>query len=324
MLWLESTRARLLVAGLLTTAALLLFTASLVIMRSRGVATSVAVSPTRGGVAAVGAPSRTAGMPAAPPTGTPVFTASPVPARSPVQTVTRPSTPAATPGGGATASPVVPGSPVAGTSPLPEFTTAQLVADYNLVWNALALIDPAAGLYAVAIYYEPGGVSTRFEFVSADKQWLFGYRVEGQPRAAVAQPGGPEAITDDARFEPFSTLPWERDPDWPTYVSRALDTLLGKGLTSLASVTRATLIARTGIAIDWDLAVEAPSQRFHFTITGGYLSQQTNVDPAPSHSRIRLMKPADGPSGVAGKWERERWPAVLTTRIEPATGNYRI
>lgn len=309
MPWLASTRARLLLAGLLIVAALLLVTASLLAMRSRSgvkLATSTA-SGDRG--VALATPSRAVdGVPATT-IGTPGTTAAPASPRPAPLTPTRPvtATSTATPGATAVVAASAPASPAAGPSPLPDFTTAQLVADYNLVWNKLALIDPAAGLYAVAIIYEPGTVATRFRFVSADKQWLYDYTVGGQPRAATERAGGPEAITPDARFEPFVTLPWERDADWTAYVSRGLALLSGGGLASPVAVTRATLIARTGVAFDWDLAIEAPPQRFHYTITRGVLSQQTNVDPASPRLRraLRVVLGGSGRSWLEGAWRPE-------------------
>lgn len=294
MPWLASTRARLLLAGLLTVGALLLVTASLLAMRSRnGVKPTTATASAGSGVA-LATPSRALdGVPATT-IGSPRPAPAPTSTRKPPTTPTRSGTvaasPGATPAAGAAgaAGANAPASPVAGSSPLPAFTTPQLVADYNLVWNKLALIDPAAGLYAVAIVYEPGTVTTRFQFVSADKQWLYDYSVGGLPRASTERAGGPEVITPDAHFEPFTTLPWERDADWTAYVSRGLALLPGGGRASPAAVTQATLIARTGVAFDWDLAIEAPPQRAHYTITRGVLSQQTNVNPASPSLRSVL------------------------------------
>lgn len=302
MPWLASTRARLLVAGLLTVAALLLVTASLLAMRSRsGVKLTTPAANADLGVAGA-TPSRTLAVVPATTSGTPGAAPTPLSTRQIAASPSRPGTVLATPGAAGVAAASPPASPVSGPSPLLDFTTPQLVADYNLVWNKLALIDPAAGLYAVAIVYEPGTVATRFQFVSADKKWLYDYTVGGQPRAATERAGGPQVITTDAHFEPFVTVPWERDADWTAYVSRGLALLAGGGRFSSAAVTRATLIARTGVAFDWDLVIEAPPQRVHYTITRGVLSRQTNVDPVAPRLRsiLQVVLGDPDPSRLAG------------------------
>lgn len=205
-------------------------------------------------------------------TGAQVATATPEP--SPTGTPARPTpTATATPARTATPAAAQATAPRPATPGVarPAYTNQQLAADYAAVQKALAPRESNIGLYAVAVLfdYKAGTADTEFLLLSQDKSKLYKYRVAGRERAVAEAPGSPEPITPDASFTPFIALPWQVDGAWGGYLDKAASALVQGGWIAPGDLSRATLLALTGVSVDWQFTFEAGERRFKHEVRKG-------------------------------------------------------
>jgi hypothetical protein len=153
------------------------------------------------------------------------------------------------------------------------FSGDQLTADYSLVLQALAQRDPAPSLYAVAVIFDGQAVApeTQFLLISSDGKFLYSYKVTGNPRVA-AERDKPQAITADATFTPYSTVPWRTDPNWLGYVDQGAALLDRDHLAPSSSITKITMIGRTGVDYNWMILYDTTAGSFRYIVRNGDLN----------------------------------------------------
>ncbi|HET8629863.1 MAG TPA: hypothetical protein VFL91_20780 [Thermomicrobiales bacterium] len=249
-----TTRGRLVISAVLLAAALALLLVSVLSLSGRGDVRAAA--PTATTVAL--APEPTATATATPP---PTPTATTAPTVTPTRAATRAPSPTAS---GPVASPV---------AMRQAFSGDQLTADYSLVLQALAQRDPAPSLYAVAVIFDGQAVApeTQFLLISSDGKSLYSYKVTGDPRTA-AERDKPQAITPDATFTPYPTVPWRTDPNWLGYVDQGAALLDRDHLAPSSSITKITMIGRTGVDYNWMILYDTTAGSFRYIVRGGDLN----------------------------------------------------
>ncbi|HEX5501426.1 MAG TPA: hypothetical protein VFW96_02310 [Thermomicrobiales bacterium] len=254
----RTTRGRLVISAMLLAAALLLLLVSALSLVARPAVRAAA--PTATTVALAPEPTATATATAtATPRPTPTSTAAPT--VTPTRAATRAPSPTA-------AGPVA--SPVAMRQ---AFSTEQLAADYALVLQALAERDPAPRLYAVAVIFDGQATAaeTQFLLLSSDGGLLYSYKVTGDPRTATER-ALPQAITPDATFTPYPAVPWKSDPDWLGYVDQGAALLERDRLAPASSITKITMIGRTGVDYNWMILYDTTAGSFRYIVRGGDLN----------------------------------------------------